>query len=54
MKLNEMEFKVPKELEASAPPEARGQPRDHTRACWLSIETAARLNTAASMRSLSI
>ncbi|HEY7347348.1 MAG TPA: S-adenosylmethionine:tRNA ribosyltransferase-isomerase [Ktedonobacterales bacterium] len=31
MKLEEMEFKVPKELEASAPPEARGQPRDHVR-----------------------
>ncbi|HEU5368884.1 MAG TPA: S-adenosylmethionine:tRNA ribosyltransferase-isomerase [Ktedonobacterales bacterium] len=31
MKLDEMEFKVPKELEASAPPEARGQPRDHAR-----------------------
>jgi S-adenosylmethionine:tRNA ribosyltransferase-isomerase len=31
MKLHEMEFKVPKELEASAPPEARGQPRDHVR-----------------------
>jgi S-adenosylmethionine:tRNA ribosyltransferase-isomerase len=25
------EFRVPKELEASAPPEARGQPRDHVR-----------------------
>ncbi|HEY7356605.1 MAG TPA: S-adenosylmethionine:tRNA ribosyltransferase-isomerase [Ktedonobacterales bacterium] len=31
MKLEEMAFQVPKELEASAPPEARGQPRDHVR-----------------------
>jgi S-adenosylmethionine:tRNA ribosyltransferase-isomerase len=31
MKLEEMEFKVPKELEASAPAEARGQARDHVR-----------------------
>ncbi len=31
MKLEEMQFTVPKELEASAPAEARGQPRDHVR-----------------------
>lgn len=31
MKVEEMQFKVPPELEASAPPEARGQPRDHVR-----------------------
>ena len=31
MKLDEMAFKVPKELEASAPSETRGQPRDHVR-----------------------
>ncbi len=31
MKLDEMAFQVPKELEASAPPEARGLPRDHVR-----------------------
>src|SRR5579885_2490246 len=31
MKLEDMHFTIPKELEASAPPEARGQPRDHAR-----------------------
>jgi S-adenosylmethionine:tRNA ribosyltransferase-isomerase len=31
MKPEEMDFRVPKELEASAPAEARGQPRDHAR-----------------------
>ncbi len=31
MKLEDMHFTIPKELEAPAPPEARGQPRDHAR-----------------------